>query len=420
MFLTIRISLCKANLFVICSYCVLFVVIAQTYVDDSCERNGVSGKCQYFEKCSTAISDLRKGIPPLICSYEGSKSVICCVVGGARPAPQTTTTTQKTTTTTRRRPVVTSEEPFVTPAPTEIKTQKPPPGARKSLQKCYEYGKYVYAKVPSQTFLPGDEDEIINECGLLEVELIVGGIPAKPKEFPHMALIGFNGDNNKVSWECGGALISENYVLTAGHCMFSRERGWASYVRIGDLVIDRTDDDAKPQEFGIAERIPHPQYLPPSQYHDIALVKLDKPAVMNAYARPACLYAKRDIPQAKAVASGWGNTEFAGSRSTELLQVTLELFTNAHCRKTYPVNNLKLKDSVVDDSQLCAGSHSKERDTCQGDSGGPLQINNKEVYCMYDIIGVTSFGKACGRVNIPGVYSRVSNYIDWIESVAWP
>lgn len=56
----------------------------------------------------------------------------------------------------------------------------------------------------------------------------------------------------------------------------------------------------------------------------------------------------------------------------------------------------------------------------QGDSGGPLQIYNSDVSCTYKVVGVTSFGKACGITNVPGVYTRVSNYVKWIEETVWP
>lgn len=57
----------------------------------------------------------------------------------------------------------------------------------------------------------------------------------------------------------------------------------------------------------------------------------------------------------------------------------------------------------------------------QGDSGGPLQIKHpdKALYCMYSVIGVTSFGIACGTINSPGVYTRVSAYLPWIEETVW-
>ncbi|KAF2897956.1 hypothetical protein ILUMI_08219, partial [Ignelater luminosus] len=54
-----------------------------------------------------------------------------------------------------------------------------------------------------------------------------------------------------------------------------------------------------------------------------------------------------------------------------------------------------------------------------GDSGGPLQIRNSNNSLQFYVIGVTSFGKGCGVQNIPGVYTRVSNYVPWIESVVW-
>ena len=52
----------------------------------------------------------------------------------------------------------------------------------------------------------------------------------------------------------------------------------------------------------------------------------------------------------------------------------------------------------------------------QGDSGGPLQVLDNPMG-LYSIVGITSFGQLCGGL---GVYVRVSAYIDWIESVAWP
>lgn len=46
---------------------------------------------------------------------------------------------------------------------------------------------------------------------------------------------------------------------------------------------------------------------------------------------------------------------------------------------------------------------------------------NMEVVYMYHIIGITSFGKSCGvALNMPGVYTRVSAYTDWIEGIVWP
>lgn len=56
----------------------------------------------------------------------------------------------------------------------------------------------------------------------------------------------------------------------------------------------------------------------------------------------------------------------------------------------------------------------------QGDSGGPLQVTSNENKCIYKIVGITSFGKFCGERNAPGVYTRVSSFVPWIESIVWP
>ncbi|KOB75880.1 Serine protease HP21 [Operophtera brumata] len=56
----------------------------------------------------------------------------------------------------------------------------------------------------------------------------------------------------------------------------------------------------------------------------------------------------------------------------------------------------------------------------QGDSGGPLQVKNKKILCMYTVIGVTSFGQACGFTGVPAIYTRVAHYLPWIESIVWP
>ena len=78
------------------------------------------------------------------------------------------------------------------------------------------------------------------------------------------------------------------------------------------------------------------------------------------------------------------------------------------CKKSF-IND---KIDIVD-SQLCALNLVKTADTCQGDSGGPIQIFKDG---QYFVVGVTSFGKGCGSPS-PGIYTRVSSFIDWIEEI---
>lgn len=56
-------------------------------------------------------------------------------------------------------------------------------------------------------------------CGHATNHLVIGGRPAIPGEFPHMALIGYQGSSDDFEFLCGGSIISENFVLSAGLCL---------------------------------------------------------------------------------------------------------------------------------------------------------------------------------------------------------
>lgn len=55
-------------------------------------------------------------------------------------------------------------------------------------------------------------------------------------------------------------------------------------------------------------------------------------------------------------------------------------------------------------------------DTCQGDSGGPLMYYSYD-YNQWMLAGITSYGRGCGSSSYAGVYTRVSMYIEWIQSI---
>lgn len=61
------------------------------------------------------------------------------------------------------------------------------------------------------------------------------------------------------------------------------------------------------------------------------------------------------------------------------------------------------------------------QDTCQGDSGAPIQVSHSDAACVYDIIGLTSYGPpGCGSKNQYSVYTKTMHYLDWIEGIVWP
>nr|CAD7261909.1 unnamed protein product [Timema shepardi] len=103
-----------------------------------------------------------------------------------------------------------------------------------------------------------------------------------------------------------------------------------------------------------------------------------------------------------------------------LLKVSLSIIPNNQCNQLYHSESKtnELAQGILP-SMLCAGELAGGKDTCQGDSGGPIQISNKNNRCIHYIIGVTSFGKFCAGKNAPGVYTRVSYFLPWIESIVW-
>jgi transmembrane protease serine 3 len=78
----------------------------------------------------------------------------------------------------------------------------------------------------------------------------------------------------------------------------------------------------------------------------------------------------------------------------------------------------KEDENTILDSQICAGGV-RGKDTCNGDSGGPLQTSHHDAPCVYNIVGVTSFGsQMCGTTSY-GIYAKVSYFLDWIENIVW-
>ncbi|KAJ8942836.1 hypothetical protein NQ318_022851 [Aromia moschata] len=286
-----------------------------------------------------------------------------------------------------------------------------------SKEKCTKYAEYVYDTVESPVLLEGSDDVKVYDCAIEREELIVGGTNAKWKEFPHMALLGYEMDD-ETEWACGGSLISEDYVLTAAHCI-KGDLGEPSSVRLG--VLDTSNPD-EGQTIAVGEVLPHPEYNNNRHYHDIGLVKLEESALLSTAVRPACLRIQERISESKAIASGWGHTFQGGPDSKHLLKVTLDFVSFDDCNKYYKDESF-LKNGISNNTIICAGSLTNvEKDTCQGDSGGPLQVYHDDSdgnKCMYDIVGIISFGKACGSSHA-AVYTRVSGYLKWIEDTVWP
>ncbi|XP_062540091.1 serine protease snake-like [Armigeres subalbatus] len=349
---------------------------------DRCSINHLTGICALQSACSELKQMQELGVRPKICAYTTNREKIFCCP--------------------RFDPI---EQP-----------------TRTSEQYCEQYRKLASTEVTFGAFSldPSTNRRIwVPKCDE-SIGLIVGGTPANPNEFPHMAALGWMTDDlGKYDFQCGGSLISDRYVLTAAHCVLTTgDNGPPKIVRLGDYNLLSDEDGFSGMDYEVEKYIPHPSYKPSqSKYNDIALLKLNRTVQFGPTIRPACLWTSDESLNRKATAIGYGATSIGSTRANVLMKVSLDLLDYVGCSTSY-IGIAKLPKSIVK-SQICAQTPGGGKDTCHGDSGGPLQITTDGHNCLYRIVGVTSFGVSCGTT-VPGVYTKVAAFADWIEQTVWP
>lgn len=243
--------------------------------------------------------------------------------------------------------------------------------------------------------------------------LAIGNGLAAEKEFPHAALIGFENSKDDSDYLCSGILISKRHILTVANCVYDREFKKAKFVKLGD--VKRNEPNANTYTYEIIERMKHPNFTSKSIDHNIALFKLDKDVEFNDYVKPACLPNDNEEPKLAFVA-GWGQTEFGGDLSKNLKKISMEIFDQEECQIVY--TDAKTRNGIDYETKICYGSHTTSGiDTCGGDIGsGLLSIPSTNNTCSWNLVGITTYGlSVCGIIGIPGIYTRVWPYKEWIE-----
>ncbi|XP_073963724.1 clotting factor B-like isoform X2 [Choristoneura fumiferana] len=405
-----------SNLF---SFFVIFLCFKSVLTQrngDLCNQNGVPGRCLRLRDCASAVNSPSTRRSLQRCGFDGREPIVCCL-DKSSGSPVATPASVQSTTTEYVPPLADYSDVRAgggTCAPISAKLTAQKTG-RKAWDKCIEYQEQLLYPCERGVDFLGKLSRG-NYCNHKVDELIVGGKEAKRDEFPHMALLGFENPSPDDPI-CGGTVISDKFILTAGHCTYTKGSK-VSTAKVG--LLRRTENVPASNIYGISRIIKHPQYKPPSKYNDIALLQTDRQIQFGHTVIPACLDTGESGDASRASVTGWGDTAYLGSKADALLKVTLMKFESSECLRRYKVGQRHLEGGFNEASQLCYGDHTEAKDTCQGDSGGPLQIHNSRVHCMYSVVGLTSFGWHCGRIGFPGIYTRVDAFTPWIESVVWP
>jgi trypsin len=235
-----------------------------------------------------------------------------------------------------------------------------------------------------------------------QAPLIVGGVEATKGEFPFIVSL-----QDRYGHFCGGSLIKEDWVLTAGHCVDGTS--------IDKIVIGLHDQDVMDgaEVMKVKKIVPHPKFSMQTVDYDYALIQLDKKSKFKPV-DPNKKEMKNPGPgetSTMSTTAGWGTlNENSYSLSKKLQKVSVPLVNHDICKEVYQDFN------EVTDRMICAGYDAGSKDSCQGDSGGPLIT--KDERGQISLIGVVSWGKGCAQPHLYGVYSKISAVYDWIQENA--
>ncbi|XP_067874834.1 uncharacterized protein [Heterodontus francisci] len=224
---------------------------------------------------------------------------------------------------------------------------------------------------------------------------IIAGYECVPHSLPYQVYLSWY----QRPW-CGGALLNSEWILTAGHCYLRLKQ---LYVWIG--AHDLSVNEGATQSPRVIKSIRHPGYSYRNTDNDIMLLKVAPPVQFNRYIQPVRLATSCAVNGTQCLVAGWGNTVRDGEKFPTRLQcLNVPIISVTECENTYK--------GAITPNMFCAGFQEGGKETCQVDSGGPLVCDGEQQ-------GIVSWGIDCGRPGYPTVYTKVCNYIAWInETIA--
>ncbi|XP_063696973.1 trypsin-1-like [Culicoides brevitarsis] len=243
---------------------------------------------------------------------------------------------------------------------------------------------------------------------------IVGGENAQRGEFPFIISLRWSvlGVEQHV---CGGSIIDEMHVLTAGHCITELPLAGTMHVIAGMTDMKNTGGVEKWQKIKVVERIVHEDYHGGVNPNDIAVLKLEEPLQFNEFVQPIDLPHRGSDVDGQVTLAGWGSTSssiIVPSMPSDLQRINLPIVPIVECDEA--MTSLVGPSPLDYTSNICTGPLTGGISACSGDSGGPLV---QKTSSGYEQVGIVSWGIVpCGSVGAPSVYTKVSAFTDWVAS----